>query len=257
MTESLNKFSWMKAFAYNGQKMPAAAVVVIWHHANSETLEWAVSYGDMAHASGYKDEAMENQVKKLVATGWLKVVQRGGRGRKTKYRLAVPEGFDWSRCTQNRERLSERDGGVQPPNWGTVTPQVGGVDTPLYRDNQSPTEIDLDREIDGGVSTPIAGHGLNRNSAADVLATSTVTAGAANYRWIKRSDAPTLPDTNGADWNPYNTRQEKIAHLVRHVLDECQGLDAYDTETQLRQSFEMLSKSNISDLSEHLTLVKE
>ncbi|MRH88791.1 hypothetical protein GFY24_15285 [Nocardia sp. SYP-A9097] len=167
-SNNLSKFEWMKAFAYNGQKMPAEAAIVIWHHINSVTLEWKVSYEDMAHASGKSADAMEAQVKKLVTAGWLAIAERGGKGKKTKYRLAVPDGFDWSRCTQDHKM----DGGVHTPNKGRTHPVVGGVDTPLYRDNKSTTDINMYRELDGGVDTH-CWDGWKENPAASEAVTTT------------------------------------------------------------------------------------
>ncbi|WP_157556695.1 hypothetical protein [Nocardia acidivorans] len=247
MTEQLDKFSWMKAFAYNGQKLPAEAAIVIWHHINSESLEWNVSYEDMAHASGKSTDAMEAQVKKLVSAGWLTITARGGRGKKTRYRLAVPEGFDWSRCVQDYKGVE----GVHTPNKGRTRRVVGGVDAPVYRDNQSPTEIDLYREYNGGADTPVF-RAVSGERIASVPTSPVQTV----YRWTEKAGALALPDIQGKNWNPFLTAEETTAFHVRHVIDNCQGLSRTETNAQLRQHFSPKAR-RVEDLAEYVEHIKE
>lgn len=110
-----NKFRWLESYAYNGDSStPRAVMMVLFHHADANTLLCYPTVERLAQACGLSERQVRRQIEANERSGWLKTTRDASNTRKSapmnaEYQLT----FGQSRTNMSEDRaVNESEPGV-------------------------------------------------------------------------------------------------------------------------------------------------
>ncbi|MBN7314265.1 helix-turn-helix domain-containing protein, partial [Mycobacteroides abscessus] len=110
-----NKFRWLESYAYNGDSStPRAVMMVLFHHADADTLLCYPTVERLAQACGLSERQVRRQIEANERSGWLKTTRNASSTRKSapmnaEYQLT----FGQSRTNMSTDRsVNESEAGA-------------------------------------------------------------------------------------------------------------------------------------------------
>ncbi len=158
-----NKFRWLESYAYNGDSStPRAVMMVLFHHADANTLLCYPTVERLAQACGLSERQVRRQIEANERSGWLKTTRDASNTRKSapmnaEYQLTFGQsrtdmstdgpvneseaGADGQICHEDdpfSDRYVQTSGQICPPNRSPLIDQrlidqpLDLVDTPVF-----------------------------------------------------------------------------------------------------------------------------